>query len=158
MGVFVPKWVWLGITSVRERFESRSSLFSQDSAFYWPSDSSRLQYCDRLLAVLLSVFFSQMQAHSKWLWGFLCRNGCGLAYSRCGRGLRAAALSLAKIVPLYWSSDSSRTVIGYWLSCCPCFSVKCRLIVKGCGVFCAEMGVPWHILGAGEVCEPQLSL
>ena len=134
---------------MRERFESRSSLFSQDSANLLAF--RLLQYCDRLLAVLLSVFFSQMQAHSRGLWGFLFRNGCGLAYPRCGRGLRAAALSLAKIVPLYWSSDSSRTVIGYWLSCCPYFSVKCRLIVKGCGVFCAEMGVAWHILGAGEV-------
>ena len=42
-----------------------------------------------LLAVLLSVFFSQMQAHSQGLW-----------------------------------------------------------------VLCAEMGVAWHILGAGEVSEP----
>ena len=43
----------------------------------------------RLLAVLLSMFFSQMQVHSQGLW-----------------------------------------------------------------VLCAEMGVAWHILGAGEVSEP----
>ena len=42
----------------------------------------------------------------------LCRNGCGLAYPRCGRGLRAVALSLAKIVPFYWPSDTSSTVKG----------------------------------------------
>ena len=69
---------------MRERFERRSSLFSQDSAILLAF--RLLQYCDRILAVLLSVFFSQVQAHSKGLW-----------------------------------------------------------------VFCAEMGVAWHILGAGEV-------
>ena len=118
---------------MRERFESRSSLFRQDSAILLAF--RLLHYCDRLLAVLLSVFFSQMQAHSEGLWVLLCRNGCGLVYPRCGRGLRAAALSLAKIVPFYWPSDSSSTVIGYWQSCCPCFSVKCMLIAKDCGFF-----------------------
>ena len=50
---------------------------------------SAVALCFRLLAVLLSVFFSQMQAHIQGLW-----------------------------------------------------------------VLCAEMGVAWHILGAGEVSEP----
>ena len=34
-GYFVPKWVWLGISLVRERFQSRSSLFSQNRAILW---------------------------------------------------------------------------------------------------------------------------
>ena len=62
---------------MRERFQSRSSLFSQNRAIL------------RLLAVLLGVFHSQMQVLSQGLW-----------------------------------------------------------------VLCAEMGVAWHILGAGEVSEP----
>ena len=62
---------------MRERFQSRNSLFSQNRAIL------------RLLAVLLSVFSSQMQVLSQGLW-----------------------------------------------------------------VLCAEMGVAWHILGAGEVSEP----
>ena len=28
------------------------------------------------------------------------------------------------------------------------------LLTKGCVVHCAEMGVAWHMLGAGEVSEP----
>ena len=61
---------------MRERFEGRSSLFSQDSAI---SLAFRLlQYCDRLLAVLLSVFFSQMQAHSQGLRGFCAEMGVAL--------------------------------------------------------------------------------
>ena len=43
--------------------------------------------------------------------GSLFRKRCSLAYPRCGRGFRAVALCLAKIVPLYWPSDSSRTEI-----------------------------------------------
>ena len=65
----------------------------------------------QLLAVLLSVFSSQMQVLIHGLW-VLCQNGCGLAYPRCGRGFRAVALCLAKIEPFYWPSDSSSTVIG----------------------------------------------
>ena len=63
----------------------------------------------RLLAVLLSVFSSQMQAHSQGLW-FLCAE-MGVA-CRYGRSFRAVALCLAKIEPFYWPSDSSSTVIG----------------------------------------------
>ena len=79
----------------------------------------------RLVAVLLSVFFSQMQAPSQGLWvlcakmgskprvvGSLCQNGCGLAHPRRGRGFRPVALCLAKLEPFYWPSDSSSTVIG----------------------------------------------
>ena len=70
------------------------------------------------MAVLLSVFSSQMQAISQGLCVpviALCRNLClgvDLAYqaligaemgvARCGRGFRAVALCLAKIEPFYW--------------------------------------------------------
>ena len=92
----------------------------------------------RQLAVLLSVFSSQMQAHSQGLW-VLCAE-MGVAWHILGAGgLPAVAISLAKIVPFYWPSDSSNTVIGpvfgYWLSCSPRFPAKCRLIAKGCGFF-----------------------
>ena len=73
--------------------------------FYWLSDYSSTEI--RPLAVLLSVFSSQMQAVSKGLCCSLCLNGCGLAYPRCGRGSGALALCLAKIEPFYWPSDSS---------------------------------------------------
>ena len=78
-------------------------------SFYWLSDYSSTEI--RPLAVLLSVFSSQMQALSKVLCGSLCRNWCGLAYPRCGRGFRAVTLCLAKIEPFYWLSDSSSTEI-----------------------------------------------
>ena len=65
------------------------------------------------------------------------------AASRCGRGFRAVALSLAKIEPFY----------GYWLSC-SLFSSQMQVLRQGLWVLCAEMGVAWHILGAGEVSEP----
>ena len=57
---------------MRERFQSRSSLFSQNRAILlnWPSDSSSTEI--RLLAVLLSVFSSQMQAISQMGCGVLC--------------------------------------------------------------------------------------
>ena len=32
-GFFVPKWVWISISQVWEKFQTRSSLFSQDRAF-----------------------------------------------------------------------------------------------------------------------------
>ena len=42
--------------------------------------------------------------------------------------------------------------LGYWLSCSPCFSAKSvQAHSQGLWVLCAEIGVPWHILGAGEV-------
>ena len=40
--------------------------------------------------------------------GSLCRNGCGLAYLRCGRSFRTVALCLAKIEPFYWGNWRSR--------------------------------------------------
>ena len=40
--------------------------------------------------------------------GSLCRNGCGLAYLRCGRSFRPVALCLAKIEPFYWGNWRSR--------------------------------------------------
>ena len=61
--------------------------------------------------------------------GSLCRNGCGLAYPRCGRGFRAVALCLAKIEPFY----------GYWLSC-SVFSSQMHVLSPGLWVLCAEMG------------------
>ena len=50
-------------------------------------------------------------------------------------------LSLAKIEPFYWLSDSSRTEI--------------RLLAVLLSVFSSQMqGGAWYILGAGEVSEP----
>ena len=93
----------------RSAFRAVALCLAKIEPFYWPPDSSSTEI--RLLDVLLSVFSSQMQDLSKGLCGSLCRNGCGLAYPRCGRGFRAVALSLVKIEPFYWLSDSSSTEI-----------------------------------------------
>ena len=52
-GFFVPKWVWLGIWKMPERFQSRSSLFSQNRAIllafrllqHWNSATGCLALC-----------------------------------------------------------------------------------------------------------------
>ena len=108
----------------------RSSLFNQNRAILlaFRSDSSTTEI--RLLATMLSVFLSQMQALSQRLW-VLCDDD-GMA-SMCGRGFRAVALCLAKIDPFYWPSDSYSTEIRLGLSCSLCFRDKCRLLAKGCG-------------------------
>ena len=90
-------------------FRAVTLCLAKIEPFYWLSDYSSTEI--RPLAVLLSVFSSQMQALSKGLCGSLCRNWCGLAYPRCGRGFRAVTLCLAKIEPFYWLSDSSSTEI-----------------------------------------------
>ena len=74
-GFFVPKWVWLGISKVRDRFQSRSSLFSQNRAIllvfrllqYWNSAiTGYLALClpakCRLLAKGCGFFVP------KWVW------------------------------------------------------------------------------------------
>ena len=69
--------------------------------------------------------------------GSLCRNGCGLEYPRCGRAFRAVALSfrlLAVLLSVFFSQMQAHS--------------------QGLCVLCAEIGVAWHILGAGEVAEP----
>ena len=84
----------------------------------------------------------------------LCRNGCSLAYPRCGRGFRAVALCLAKIEPFYWLSDSSNTEIRLLAVLLSLFSSQMQALSQDLWVVCAEIGVAWHILGAGEVSEP----
>ena len=86
----------------------------------------------------------------------LCRNGCSLTYPRYGRGFRAVALCLAKIEPFYWLSDSSRasTEILLLAVLLSVFSSQMQALSQGLLVLCAEIGVTWHILGAGEVSEP----
>ena len=84
----------------------------------------------------------------------LCRNGCSLAYPRCGRGFRALALCLAKIEPLYWPSHSSSSEFRLLAVLLSVFSRQVQAISQGLWVICAEMGVAWHILGAGKVSEP----
>ena len=63
--------------------------------------------------------------------GSLCRNRCSLAYPRCGRGFRAIALSLAKIEPFYWPSDSSSTEIQLLAVLLPVFSRQIQAISQG---------------------------
>ena len=84
----------------------------------------------------------------------LCRNGCSLAYPRCGRGFRAVALSLAKIVPFYLPSDSSNTEIRLLAVLLSVFSRQMQAICQGLRVLYVEMGVAWHFLCAREVSEP----
>ena len=88
--------------------------------------------------------------------GSLCRNECGLAYPRCGRGFRAVALCFAKIEPFYWPStaDSSSTDIRLLAVLLSVFSRQMQALSQGLWVLCAEMSVAWHILSAGEVSEP----
>ena len=84
----------------------------------------------------------------------LCRNGCSLAYPRYGRGFRAVALCLAKIEPFYWPPDSSSTEIRLLAVLFSVFSSQMQALSQDLWVLCAEIGVAWHILGAGEVSEP----
>ena len=84
----------------------------------------------------------------------LGRNGCSLAYRRCGRGFRAVALSFAKIDPFYWPSDSYRTEIRLLAVLLPVLSRQKQAVSQRLWVLGAEMGVARHILGAGEVSEP----
>ena len=84
----------------------------------------------------------------------LCRNGCSLVYPRCGRRFRAVALCLAKIEPFYWPSDSSSTEIRLLAVLLSVFSSQMQALRQGLWVLCAEIGVAWHILGAGKVSEP----
>ena len=86
--------------------------------------------------------------------GSLCRNGCGLAYPRCGRGFRAVALCLAKIEPFNWPSDSSSIEFRLLDVLLTVFSCQMQVLSQGLWFLCAEIGVAWHILDAGEVSEP----
>ena len=113
---------------MRERFQSRSSLFSQNRAIL------------RLLAVLLSVFSSQMQVLSPGLWVLCAEMG---AASRCVRGFRAVALF-----------SQNRAILRLLAVLLSVFSCQMQVLSHGLWVLCAEMGVAWHILGAGEVSEP----
>ena len=85
--------------------------------------------------------------------GSLCRNGYGLAYPKCGRGFRAVALSLATIELFNWLSDSSITKIRLLAVLLSVFSSQMQALCQGLCVICAEMGMAWHILGAGVVSE-----
>ena len=78
--------------------------------------------------------------------------------SRCGRGFRAVALCLAKIEPFYWPPFSSSTEIPLLAVLLSVFSSQTQALRPGLCVLCAEMGVAWNIVGAGEVSEPQLSV
>ena len=50
-------------------------------------------------------------------------------------------------------------LLGYWLSCMlSMFFTQMQAHSQGLWVLCAEIGVAWHILGAGEVSEPHLSV
>ena len=88
--------------------------------------------------------------------GSLCRNECGLAYPKFGRGFSAVALCLAKIEPFYWPTavDSSSTEIRQLAVLLSVFSSLMQVFNEGLWFLCAEMSVAWHILGAGEVSEP----
>ena len=81
----------------------------------------------------------------------LCRNGCSLAYPRCGRRFSTVALCLAKREPFYWLSDSSSTEIRLLALLLSVFSSQMQALSQDLWVLCAEMGVA---LGAGEVLEP----
>ena len=63
-------------------------------------------------------------------------------------------LCLAKIEPFYWPSESSSTEIRLLAVLFSVFSRQIQAISQGLRVLCAEMGVAWHILGAGEVLVP----
>ena len=62
-------------------------------------------------------------------------------------------LCLAKIEPFYWLSDSSSTEIRLLAVLLSVFSRQIQALSQGGWVLCAEIGVAWHILGAGEVSE-----
>ena len=70
------------------------------------------------------------------------------------RGFRAVALCLAKIEPFYWPSDSSNTEFRLLDVLLSVFSSLMQALSQGLWVLCAEIGVAWHILDAGEVSEP----
>ena len=110
-------------------FRAVTLCLAKIEPFYWLSDYSSTEI--RPLAVLLPVFSSQMQTLSKWLCGSLCRNGCGLAYPRCGRGFRAVTLCLARIEPFYWPSDSSSTEIRLLTVLLTIFSRQMQAISQG---------------------------
>ena len=63
-------------------------------------------------------------------------------------------LCLAKIEPFYWLSDSSSTEIRLLALLLSVFSSQMQAFSQGLWVLCSEIGVAWHILGAGEVSEP----
>ena len=77
-----------------------------------------------------------------------------MAYPRCGRGFRAVALCLAKIEPFYWLSDSSNTELRLLAVLLSVFSSQMQALSQDLWVLRAEIGVAWHILGAGEVSKP----
>ena len=92
-----------------------------------------------------------MQAISQVVVISLCRNGCSLAYLRCGRGFRAVALCLAKIEQFNWPSDSSSTEIRLLAVLLSVFLSQMQALSQGMWVLCAC--VAWHIRDAGEVSE-----
>ena len=63
-------------------------------------------------------------------------------------------LCLAKIEPFYWLSDSSSTEIRLLAVLLSVLSSQIQALSQGLWVFCAEIGVAWHILDSGEVSEP----
>ena len=104
--------VWLHYPANSDSFCTNPEILGEKSAKTgWVGGWGVGGWEIRLLAVLPSVFSSQMQALSQGLW-VLCAEMGGLAYPRCRRGFRAVALCLAKVEPFYWPSDSSSTVIG----------------------------------------------
>ena len=62
-------------------------------------------------------------------------------------------LCLAKIEPFYWLSDFSSTEIRLLAVLFSVFSRQIQALSQGGWVLCTEIGVAWHILGAGEVSE-----
>ena len=82
-----------------------------------------------------------MQVLSHGLWVLCAEMG---AASRCGRGFRAVALCLAK----------NRAILRLLAVLLSVFSSQMQVLSQWLWVLCAEMGVAWHILGAGEVSEP----
>ena len=70
------------------------------------------------------------------------------------RGFRAVALCFAIIEPFYWPSDSSSTEFRLLAVLLSVFSSQMQVLSEGLWVLCAQMGVAWHILDAGEVSEP----
>ena len=70
------------------------------------------------------------------------------------RGFRAVAFCLAIIEPFYWPSDSSSTEFRLLAVLLSVFSSQMQVLSVGLWVLCAEMGVAWLILDAGEVSDP----
>ena len=66
MGSLCRNWSGLAYPRCGRGFIAVALCLAKIEPFYWPSDSSSTEF--RLLAVLLSVSLSQMQALSQGLW------------------------------------------------------------------------------------------